>query len=129
MWNGGVEGLHPADIGVLDNVLLLMDAVFAPTRWNAEQFSTGYVLSQSLTVHPCDDVIFHYWPETIREPFHERMRRFMPSFADLPLRERTAACYRERPHLTLARQIGKKAREVLMRLGYSRKSWYPRFSG
>ncbi len=129
MWNGGVEGLHPLDIGVLDDVLLLMDAVFAPERWTAEQFSTGYMLSQSLIVHPCDDVVFHYWADVLRKPFRERMSDFMPRYAGLPLQERIQACYAQRPKITLARHAGKMAREVLMHFGYSRKGWFPRFSG
>ncbi|HUC82745.1 MAG TPA: hypothetical protein VMR70_17685 [Flavisolibacter sp.] len=62
MYNAGVVGLNTANKALLDDVLLLSDAVYGKfPKHIAEQFAFSYCLQKKSEVKTADHVIAHYW--------------------------------------------------------------------
>jgi hypothetical protein len=100
MWNAGVIGLHPSDWSVLDEVLDLTDQFCARSNFDIlEQLAFSYVLSQRTRLKESYDVVFHYWVPFLREPFRQKLPEIMRQCANLPLSDRVARCYAQRPRL------------------------------
>jgi hypothetical protein len=98
MWNAGVIGLHPADIGLLDKALLVCDAMW---DWQRYKYSVQTSLNAALGTRShrreAAGVIFHYWRPYLRKPFREAMQTFMPLYENLPEAERAEKCWHRRP--------------------------------
>jgi hypothetical protein len=129
MWNGGVEGLHPSDVGIMDEVFALMDSLYTEKLWIAEQFSTGNVFSRYSTIHETANTIFHYWPDVYRSEFRRVLGEIIPRYSNLPISERIDAYYRHRPRPTPVRRAKKRIASVLEGFGLQRRGWRPRISG
>jgi len=64
MWNSGAIGLHPSQFHLLQTVLGFIDVVSPRFKKQlVEQYAVAYYLQKNATVHPCDDVLFHYWAQ------------------------------------------------------------------
>lgn len=68
MWNSGVVGLHPDDLGHTEKIVRLTDRLRAMApHFTNEQLATSIVLQASSDVAVCGDTIDHYWD--YRRPF------------------------------------------------------------
>lgn len=105
LWNAGVVGLDPADVRTLDEVLHLTDQFCARSNLHIlEQLAFSFVLPQRTQLQESYDIVFHYWPPYLHEPFRRKLPDLMDRYAMLPLKERAAAYYAERPRPTLRRR-------------------------
>ena len=80
MWNSGVIGLDGRDARLMHEVLHLIDQMWIAMKrlkvearcdchvHHIEQFATGIVL-QSILLKETNDVVFHYWLRSLRDPF------------------------------------------------------------
>jgi hypothetical protein len=61
-WNAGVMMLHWEHRHLLKDVFLLTDQFFPSTQNHAsEQYAFSLILQNNTELHPCDEVIYHYW--------------------------------------------------------------------
>ena len=122
IWNAGVVGMHPGDKGLLGEVLHLTDQMCAKSKLHIlEQFAFSYVLEQRMVqLTEAADVVFHYWPPYLHEPFRLKLPRIMAEYASLPLAERAGRCYVERPRPTMSRRAKVIAKKGLQTLGLLR---------
>lgn len=99
MWNSGVVGIDPADAPLLDAALSLVDQVWAGYRGShdVEQFALGQVLERSVRVTESADVVYHYWPAPVRDPWRARLPGLLADTAGLPVDERAEVLHRHRP--------------------------------
>lgn len=125
MWNSGVLGMDPADAGVLDEALHLLDQLSlrstVPIRqW--EQFAVSFVLAQRMReLQEAGDVVFHYWPPYLHEPFRKKLPEVMAKCAVLPLAERARRCFAERPRPTGPRRAKVIVKRAMQGLGLLRR--------
>ena len=98
IWNAGVIGLDPADANRLDDVLALTDAIHAavPTKIS-EQLAFSSILGRHTRLSGCRDLVYHYHPPVVRNPFRTRLPDALRDTADLPLPERALQLYDVRP--------------------------------
>ncbi len=100
--------MDPSDAALLGEALNLLDQLGAKSKapirqW--EQFALGFVLEQNTQeLQEAGDVVFHYWPPYLHDPFRARLPEIMAKWADLPLEERVEKCFAERPRPTLPRR-------------------------
>ena len=105
MWNAGVVGLDPADAGLLEDVRHLTDGFCQCATFHVlEQFAFSHVLSTRTRLSEAEDLIFHYWPPYLHEPFRKRLPVLMRETEALPLAARAARLFAGRPRPTLPRR-------------------------
>lgn len=76
-WNAGVMMFHRDHEKLLPEVYALTDQLYPPTGNHAsEQYAFSIIMQQNTTIHPCEEVIYHYW------------YRVKKTIADLFLKER-----------------------------------------
>ena len=99
MWNSGVTGIHPADGRLLDETLHVIDQIWAGYRdsHDVEQFALGQVLEHAVRINETADVVYHYWPAHVRDPFRARLPALLAETAALPVAERAEVLHRNRP--------------------------------
>jgi hypothetical protein len=121
MHNAGVLGIHPSDAGLLKKTLELCDAIYlASSGLTSEQIAFTQVLLRHTQVASCRDVLFHYHEKFIRDPFRERLPRWLEESANLPLEERVAVMYHHRPKPPLSKKLKAAIKRPLKRLGFFR---------
>jgi hypothetical protein len=119
IWNAGVVGLDPGDEGLLDDVLNLTDQFCVKSNLHIlEQFAFSYLLEQKSDLQESGDVVFHYWPPYLHDPFRRKLPELLAKSAAMPLAERAAYCYGQRPRPTLARRGKVVAKRCLQALGF-----------
>ena len=119
LWNAGVVGLDPADAGLLDEVLHLTDRFCERSKLHIlEQLAFSYVLAQRTQLGESYDIVFHYWPPYLHEPFRQKLPEIMQQSAALPLKQRIAWCYARRPRPTLPRRGKVILKRCLQGLGF-----------
>jgi hypothetical protein len=78
LWNSGVVGVHRSDAALCHEALYLNDQLldhrFAEQSHTAEMVAFGVVLARRSKITECHDVVTHYWPADIRDPFAVRLR-------------------------------------------------------
>jgi hypothetical protein len=125
MWNSGVIGIHYTDAALMNEALYLTDQMwcklepYAPGKkaHHLEQFATGYFLER-LHLVECDDVVYHYWPEYLRDPFGERVTALVQPRHDLSLQELADKAFRDRPQADLMRKLKMRIRSALRHIGF-----------
>jgi hypothetical protein len=120
MWNAGVVGLHPADARLFDEVVHTCDEVCAAKfTYFAEQYAFSYWLPKSTRTSETMDVVFHYWRPYLRTAFNARLDGLIRAAAHLPLPDRAARLYADRPIPPLKRRVVRQVKEALHRVGFS----------
>jgi hypothetical protein len=105
IWNAGVVGMDPSESSLLDDVLGLTDQFCARSSLHIlEQFAFSYILEQRTQLQEAGDIVFHYWPPYLHDPFRRKLPKLMAETQGLPLKDRLAKCYRNRPRPTLPRR-------------------------
>mgnify|MGYP001942867291 CR=1 FL=1 len=62
MYNAGVLGVHPQDIGAVDDAIAVMQSVRdISTVFTAVQLATSLAFAARTDLSVCDDVVEHYW--------------------------------------------------------------------
>lgn len=119
MWNSGVVGLHPDDAHLVREALHLTDQVYAEHRdlFTLEQLALSLFLDARTVVSPSSDVVYHYWHDIVRAPFHERLPTLLAETAGLPLPERMEMLHRARPRLHGRDRVRFLAREAVRATG------------
>jgi hypothetical protein len=121
MWNAGVIGIDPADTKLLDEVLLLTDQFCGRSTLHVlEQLAFSYVLSLRTHLQEAHDIVFHYWPPYLHEPFKQKLPEIMGQITGLSLEDRIAKCYEHRPRPTLPRRGKVVLKRGLQSLGLLR---------
>jgi hypothetical protein len=120
MWNAGVVGLHRSDRQLCEEVLHLtdelLDSGFAALSHTAEQLAWVVAFNRRSTMRECFDVVAHYWPADLREPFDERLRQVW-SNPSLSAEEGFDALWRHRPRPGLVRRGKFVAKRLATRMG------------
>jgi hypothetical protein len=121
LWNAGIAGLHPANVGLLDRVAALSDEIWdwQPNDF-AEQMAFSAILGAETQRREAADVIFHYWRPYLRNPFRETLATLMPQSRDLPAAERIEKCWPKRPRPGLLKQIKCGIKGTIHQFGYTR---------
>lgn len=118
MWNAGVIGLHPADASLLDEVLSLTDHLCKLSDLHVlEQFAFSHVLATRTSLREAADLVFHYWPPYLHEPFRKKLPLLMKSVEHLPLEQKIETLYAYRPRAGFLRRSKVIAKRVLQFAG------------
>ncbi len=116
MYNAGVIGIDPADGGLLQRVLDMTDQLCEVSELHVlEQFAFSYLLAAQTELREADDLVFHYWPPYLHEPFRKRLDQLFAQAETLPLEERVEFLFANRPQPTWARRgkvIAKRALQI-----------------
>lgn len=105
MWNAGVIGLHPEDLPLLHEVLQLTDLMCQHSSLHIlEQLAFSYVLSQRIHLSEAADVVFHYWPPYLHNPFRKKLPGLLTQVAAMPASRQVPFLYSHRPRPGLARR-------------------------
>ncbi len=121
MYNAGVIGIDSADAGLLDQVLDLTDQLCELSDLHVlEQFAFSYVLAQGTALGEADDLVFHYWPPYLHDPFRKELPQLMAESESLPLRQRVDHLYAHRPRPTWLRRGKVVAKRALQMAGVIR---------
>jgi hypothetical protein len=84
MWNSGAIGLHPRNFHLLRTVLAFIDSVSPHYRKQLlEQYAVSYYLQKNTTVHPCGDVLVHYWQQ--KSQYQQAMQPMLARWKDMKL--------------------------------------------
>jgi hypothetical protein len=124
MWNSGVIGIHHDDLALMFESLNLTDQMWPKLKpWapgkkahHLEQFATGYFLER-LTLTECDDIVYHYWPEHLRDPFAKEVGQLVHPLKGMSLLEHANYAYQRRPQADLFRKFKMRVREYLRSAG------------
>lgn len=101
MLNSGVIGIDYSDIGVLREGLRLSDHLWKYTQaHNCEQFAIGVAARQMTSVSLTWDVVFHYWPNFLKQPFRVRLEKTLAEILALPAHLRPQAAFKARLKVT-----------------------------
>ncbi len=114
VWNSGVIGMDAGDVQAVDEALHLIDQIWAGHRGNktVEQVAMSHQLVERTVVQGASDVVYHYWPDQVRRPFHPVLLRELERTRGLPPAERAEVLHRIRPRLhalPLAKHLVKRA--------------------
>jgi hypothetical protein len=105
MWNAGVVGLHPDDAGILNDVLALTDQFCQKSDLHVlEQFAFSHLLSERTVLNEADDLVFHYWPPYLHEPFRKRINDVFEQSKNVPEANRLEYFFAKRPRPTWTRR-------------------------
>lgn len=118
MWNSGVIGLHADDAIMIDQALNYLDQLdpCAALVHTVEQFAVTQAFTP-MGIQETGDVVFHYWPDRVRKPFQHRVRSIVSSTENLPLADRTAATFIQRPQASLQRRCIMAVKRAMQLLG------------
>ena len=119
LWNAGVIGMDPADAPLLDDVLHLTDEFCARSNLHIlEQLAFSYVLERRSHLFESQDIVFHYWPPYLHEPFKKKLPELIRKCSGLSLNERIQRYYPDRPRPTLPRRAKVVLKRCLQTLGF-----------
>jgi hypothetical protein len=124
MWNSGVIGIHHDDLQLIVESLHLTDQMWPKLQpWapgkkahHLEQFATGYFLER-LKLSECDDIVYHYWPEHLRDPFAKKVGHLVHPAQGMSLLDHANYAYQRRPQADLFRKVKMRVREFLRSAG------------
>lgn len=118
-WNSGVLALHPDDAPLLVESLNLMDQIWAGFKdtHDLEQFATGVILGRRTQISETKDVVFHYWPSHLREPFREALPDILRQSSTGVLKEDLQVAYGHRPRIGGTRLVRQIAKEMIRNAG------------
>lgn len=95
MWNAGAVGVHPSQFGLFHTILAFIDEIYPQYRKGlVEQYGISLFLQQNVTLHPCDDYVFHYWAR--KDAYETAICTRLERLRALPL-EMALANLREEP--------------------------------
>ena len=118
MWNAGVIGLHHSDKKLLSDVLLLTDQLLSNSDLHVlEQFAFSWVLMNQTELCECADVVFHYWPPYLHQPFREQLPGLFDTASQLPANEKQQFLYGHRPRPDFRRRVRVLAKRVMQFAG------------
>jgi hypothetical protein len=118
MWNSGVTGFDYSDIGVLREGLRLSDHLWERSRaHNCEQFAIGIAARRMTSVSITRDVVFHYWPGFLKEPFRARLAANLGAILALPPLLRPQAAFKARARATPLQWLKQQTKYGLRRIG------------
>jgi hypothetical protein len=118
MWNAGVIGMHPADRPLLQEVLRLTDRLCQHSSLHIlEQLAFSWVLSQQVQLNEAADVVFHYWPPYLHQPFRERLAAVLRTATGLPQEQQVPFLYSHRPRPGMSRRCKVLCKRLLESLG------------
>ena len=121
MWNAGVVGLHPDNAGLLEDVLALTDSLCERSDLHVlEQFAFSWLLSHRTNLREAADVVFHYWPPYLHQPFRAKLPEICEQSRDLSECDRPEFLYAHRPRPTFARRSKVVIKRIAQRLGLVR---------
>ncbi len=114
--------MHSTDAPLLGDVLHLTDQFCARSKLHIlEQMAFSCMLELRMKqLKEAADVVFHYWPPYLHDPFRLKLPEMMQRYATLPLEERAKRCYSERPRPTPARRAKVLAKKALQLFGLLR---------
>jgi hypothetical protein len=122
MWNSGVLGLHSSDARLMDETLNLIDQMWVTVKdapsvpHHVEQFASGYFLGRT-RVSESHRLVYHYWPEYMRNTFRRKLPDLLAATASLPLHERSRSLFAARPRANAYRKILVGTRTALRSIG------------
>lgn len=120
MWNAGVVGLHRSDRQLCDEVVhltdQLLDSGFAELSHTAEQLAWVVAFDRRSTMRECFDVVAHYWPPQLRQPFDDRLQQVWGD-RSLGPQERFDALWPDRPRPSLPDRGKFLAKRFATRIG------------
>ncbi len=118
MWNSGVVGLHPADRHLLPEVIRLTDILCQQTASHLlEQIAFTWVLQNNLRLSEAADVVFHYWPPYLREPFRMQLPEVLRCAREDPAIYDNAWVWQQRPQPDVKRRMKFLCKWAMRRLG------------
>jgi hypothetical protein len=119
MWNSGVVGLDPSDAVWLEDIIWWVDSLSAQSKLHVlEQFAFSHVLEEHTQLEEAGDLVFHYWPPYLHDPFRTRLSSVMEASAKMTLEDRANWCYAQRPQPTMARRGKVVAKRMLQKFGF-----------
>lgn len=120
MWNSGVIGIDPVYRSLLLEVVHLMDNLCrqVPKVHTVEQFAMGIILEKCTKIHEARDIVYHYWPDYLRQPFRQRLPEILNRYALFPEGERSRMCYAQRPKVSGLRRGKLLLKRLLRRAGF-----------
>lgn len=118
MWNAGVVGIHPADKGLIPEVLSITDRLLDQIkRHTPEQFAFSHVLGTQTKLGPSRE-IFHYWPPYLHKPFRGKLPGIIEKCQGLSdVQARGRYCYANRPRPDLGALVKRQVRKLKRTMG------------
>lgn len=117
IWNAGVLGLHRTDVALCERALRLMDQLEACDfhRYShvSEQIALTMCFGRYTRIKECMDVLVHYWPSEIRQPFRIHMTRVYQN----PLASTYVALWPHRPRFGLTDRVKLRVKRAARRVG------------
>jgi len=90
MWNAGIMGINYADAKLVDDIIVLNDALYEKAQtFIVEQFAASYVLQTGTQLRSSEDYIEHYWLKSIKNTFNKEI----PGFLAANAQQKGAALY------------------------------------
>ena len=121
MYNAGVIGIDPSDAGLLDEVLDLTDQLCELSDLHVlEQFAFSYLLAGRTELSEADDLVFHYWPPYLHNPFREKLPKLIAESESLPFQQRVNHLYAHRPRPSWPRRGKVIVKRILQAAGIIR---------
>ena len=121
MWNAGVVGLHPQQRPLLQEVLRLTDELCRHSSLHIlEQLAFSWVLSQRIELHEAADVVFHYWPPYLHQPFRQQLPMIMNRASTLDESQQSRFLYSFRPRPNSVRRVKVICKRFLEKVGLLR---------
>ena len=105
MYNAGVIGLDSTDASLLEDVLKLTDQLCEQSDLHVlEQFAFSYILARKTQLQEADDLVFHYWPPYLHDPFRENLDALFTEAREMSLPQRAEFLFANRPLPTWPRR-------------------------
>lgn len=129
-WNSGVVGMHRADLALSAEAIALNDQMIehgfaADTDTTRERFwhdtltemvAHTVVLGRRTRLQEVRDLVVHYWPSDMSNPFQSHLERVM-SDTSLTPEEQFTALWPHRPRPNLERRAKRFAKRLLWKAG------------
>ena len=114
VWNSGVLGISPQHTPVLEEVLLLMDAIHQQfPKHITEQIACSYCFAQHARLKPAKELVFHYW--NLKE-FRHLLKLFFSKNAEESI-----------PNLVKLAAPIDAAKILAAKESFEQQPWLPRF--
>jgi hypothetical protein len=121
MWNAGVIGMDPAELPLLQEVLHLTDQFCAVSDLHVlEQFAFSWILQNKTELSECPDLVFHYWPPYLHQPFREQLPGLLERSSRMSSAKRIQYLYRGRPRPGVFRRGKVVLKRILQFVGLIR---------
>jgi hypothetical protein len=121
MWNAGVIGIHQHDKDCLPEVLGLTDSLLTKSDLHVlEQFAFSWVLTKRTHLAECPDLVFHYWPPYLHQPFRRCLPQLFQQSLKLSEEQRPGFLFANRPRPTALRRGKVLVKRILQFAGIIR---------